>query len=561
LSGLLAMLATTALLVLAYPPNGLGWLAYVALTPFFFELQQQRHWRKVVAQGALLGVLLAGGLLYFTWMIDSAAWYQRLGASLAVTVVFTCEGIVLAISTWQLLRWMNDNDGMARGNSALRAVGSIVLMGMLWAAVEWGCQKVFLGLSLHLGLTQWRYPVVVRLSGIGGLVGLSGVLASVNGMIYFACQRFLFLLKQRWETNKAYRALGCLIIVSIIVMSAAKGALRPFGVEAPLPLSVVNAALAGTTTPVYTENEALTTGKTTDPKTRYLDLVLIQNAYPLPVYEAAANEFSFTLELYERLQHQSQAGINSARLYRATAPHPVFTPDKAPAMLVVWPETVLHLPMLNYPSHALSAYRLAYEAQTWILAGFPWVEGQQWYNSAILIDPEGQIRGRYSKVRPIPIAESWVTPGDGWQPLQVDGISVGVGLCSELIDPLVARTLVKNGAEVLVYLSSLSYLGVSSAIGLQGAFAPFRAAETGRYVAQAGIVGATLIAAPDGTIKAALPSFETGTLVGVVPALNSSTFYMAYGQIMLGLCFAVSLLVQVEFMRQQRKRAQRTLTK
>jgi apolipoprotein N-acyltransferase len=548
LSGLPALLITTALLVSAYPPNGIGSLAFVAFVPFFSLLEKQQSRRQVITCGALLGVLLASSVLYFTWMIDTAAWYQRFAASLAISGIFAIEGVVLAVPSRRLLCWAQAKNATATRRVLLRFAGAVILTGLLWAAVEWAIQKIFLGLSFHFGLTQWRYSAVVRLSAYIGLVGLSGMLASVNAAVYLVWQRFVAHEKSLWWENRVYSPVTSLIIIGVIIASATKGALRPYGVPPTLPLSVVSTSLAGTTIPVYAENEALQATKAHDPHGRYLNLILVQNGFPVSLREAAAEEFSLTLQLYDRILHQSQAGINSYRQYRAADGASV----KEATTLVVWSETVLHLPMLNYPSHALSTYRLATEAQTWVLAGFPWAEDGDWYNSAILIDTSGQMQGRYSKVRPIPIAESWVTPGEGWYPLQVNDIRVGVGLCSELIDPLVARTLTKNGAEVLVYLSSLSYLGVSSAIGLHGAFAPFRAAETGRYVAQAGMVGATLIAAPDGTISAALPSFGAGTLVGSIPALNSITFYMRYGEALLGMCLIVSLVFQVAVMPQRK---------
>jgi len=105
-------------------------------------------------------------------------------------------------------------------------------------------------------------------------------------------------------------------------------------------------------------------------------------------------------------------------------------------------------------------------------------------------------------------------------------------LCSELIDPEPAKRLSAAKAAVLVYLSSLDYLGEGPAPALQAAFAPFRAVEQGRYVLQTGTVGYTLAVAPTGRVLARLPWNEPGILVVEAPLRTKTSWYGRTGDVL-----------------------------
>ena len=60
----------------------------------------------------------------------------------------------------------------------------------------------------------------------------------------------------------------------------------------------------------------------------------------------------------------------------------------------------------------------------------------------------------YRKVRLVPSAESHLTPGQSIQPLNTSVARVGVMICLESVYPDMARTLVSNGAELLVVASN-----------------------------------------------------------------------------------------------------------
>lgn len=82
----------------------------------------------------------------------------------------------------------------------------------------------------------------------------------------------------------------------------------------------------------------------------------------------------------------------------------------------------------------------------------------RYYNSAVLIDPQGECRGVYRKTHvPVLHLETMTTdeayyfaPGDALPVFEVRGISVGVLICFDRSYPEAARTLARQGAELIV---------------------------------------------------------------------------------------------------------------
>jgi apolipoprotein N-acyltransferase len=170
------------------------------------------------------------------------------------------------------------------------------------------------------------------------------------------------------------------------------------------------------------------------------------------------------------------------------------------------------------------------EHRTWMLVGLPWYDNGRYYNAIALYDPESRLKGLYYKVRPIPVAEGWATSGESFAPLMVAGIPLGMGLCSELIDTAPAQAMTAGGAQALIFLSSLDHLPGKTAMALHTAFAPFRAAESGRHIALSGSTGATLMVSPDGVIGPMLFTRNAGRLVALLPTATGTTPYMAGGR-------------------------------
>ncbi|XUX00128.1 MAG: carbon-nitrogen hydrolase family protein [Dehalogenimonas sp.] len=73
------------------------------------------------------------------------------------------------------------------------------------------------------------------------------------------------------------------------------------------------------------------------------------------------------------------------------------------------------------------------------------------YNSAFAIDSSGKITGKHRKVcvHPGP-EEGWSTPGDGVEPISINGFKVGILICADIYSPDLALQMKNRGAQLLI---------------------------------------------------------------------------------------------------------------
>jgi N-carbamoylputrescine amidase len=80
----------------------------------------------------------------------------------------------------------------------------------------------------------------------------------------------------------------------------------------------------------------------------------------------------------------------------------------------------------------------------------PEQEGRRFYNSVFVIGPTGEIVGKHRKINVVSDSLSWSSPGDRVDPIECDGIKVGLLICSDVYTPNIARALKFEGAQILV---------------------------------------------------------------------------------------------------------------
>jgi predicted amidohydrolase len=72
------------------------------------------------------------------------------------------------------------------------------------------------------------------------------------------------------------------------------------------------------------------------------------------------------------------------------------------------------------------------------------------FNTLFIIGREGHVLGRHQKLHPTPGAEDWSSPGKPGQPVEVDGVNVGLLICADAYTPEPALRLRELGAELLI---------------------------------------------------------------------------------------------------------------
>lgn len=139
---------------------------------------------------------------------------------------------------------------------------------------------------------------------------------------------------------------------------------------------------------------------------------------------------------------------------------------------------------------------LARRHRAWVAAGIYERDGRAVYNTAVLVDREGRVAGRYRKVYlPREEVERGLTPGHAWPVFDTDFGRVGMMICYDVFFPDPARALAAQGAELIL----LPIWGGDETL------AAARAIENRVFLAASGYDHPTYIMDPDGKRVAQAP--------------------------------------------------------
>jgi apolipoprotein N-acyltransferase len=168
-------------------------------------------------------------------------------------------------------------------------------------------------------------------------------------------------------------------------------------------------------------------------------------------------------------------------------------------------------------------------------------------NTNLLIEPDGQIEQRYDKVHLVPFGEyvPWhffrsIVPaldrelpsdaiaGKHLVVFKVDG-GVGTLICFESTYPELARSLVRDGARILIVTTNNASFGTSPAAREHLAMSQMQAVSEGRAVVHAAISGISAVIQPDGKITQEVGLFRPALLRARLPMASGLTPYARYG--------------------------------
>ena len=135
---------------------------------------------------------------------------------------------------------------------------------------------------------------------------------------------------------------------------------------------------------------------------------------------------------------------------------------------------------------------LARQYEMYIIVGLVENENGTLYNTAVLIDRQGRVAGKYRKVfLPLEDLEAGITPGDHYPVFDTDFGRIGIAICYDIqfVDP--ARALTVQGAEIIFCPNWGSNFPVAA-----------RALENQVYIATSGYDVPSDIVGPDGKVIA-----------------------------------------------------------
>jgi apolipoprotein N-acyltransferase len=189
------------------------------------------------------------------------------------------------------------------------------------------------------------------------------------------------------------------------------------------------------------------------------------------------------------------------------------------------------------------------------------------HNSALWIQPNGRIGGRYFKVHLVMFGEyvpfsrlvPWLanvtpigqglTPGTGPSSFEVQGFRLAPSICFESTVPHLIRRQVRRLAaetghapDILVNITDDGWFWGSSILDLHLACAVLRAVELRRPFLVAANTGISAHIDGNGRVLERLPHRREGFILAAVPRDGRFSFYERWGDLFAGACLAATIL-------------------
>ena len=133
------------------------------------------------------------------------------------------------------------------------------------------------------------------------------------------------------------------------------------------------------------------------------------------------------------------------------------------------------------------------------------------------------------------------TPGVTDFVFDVNGVTLGVNICFDIVDDQILTESVEQGAQIIIASSNNADFGRTDESAQQLATARIRALELGRSVVNISTVGLSAIIASDGTTIAELPWYTAATMIEDVPLSSAITPAVLIGREIEWLVSGISL--------------------
>jgi apolipoprotein N-acyltransferase len=519
-------LFSAILLIFSFPNFDLWFLAWFSLVPLFLVMARRPGGRSAFFLGWLWGVVFFYGSCY--WLTYSMIRYGHLPGWLSYSLLFLPIALVAifpALSCLVIFR-------------VIRRWGTVALLvaPFVWVAFEWARLGVTGQLWNAIGYSQAYVPLMIQPAKWGGVYAVGFMIVTFNAVL-----AYLFV-----ERNKRSLTISSILLIAVLAVILIPG-LASTGVGSPL---------------TYTQG----------------DMVVFAVQPNVPMEPVSDMAFSKAL-----LDRHVALSLDSLQLWyhqaAASRPTPLDSDsaelDKDPAIprLVIWPESPMNFVYGNDRQLRELLADFAITNHTSILfnslESAP--EGGS-YNSALLLNEQGQLSAQYDKIRLMPFGEyvplpRWIPGSNAIAPLvggfvagtkyplmPVREIRAGVFICFESAFPDIARAFTNEGAGVLINISNDGYLGPTPVMRQHLANAIFRAVENNRPVLRVTNTGLTAYINSRGEVEDIAPGFQAAARIWIVRREEDRTFYTRYGEVFVTFCAVVTLIALALAESQMRKK-------
>lgn len=225
--------------------------------------------------------------------------------------------------------------------------------------------------------------------------------------------------------------------------------------------------------------------------------------------------------------------------------------------LIIWPETPGPIYFFGDAQFRSEVSQLAKQTHAWLLFGtVAFKTREEPLNSAVLLNPAGQLVDRYDKINLVPFGEyvpeafAFVNrisheagdfvPGTRLVDFPMGQHAIATFICYESAFPQEVRQFVKGGANLLVNISNDGYFGHSSARRQHLEIVRMRAAENRRWILRDTNNGITASIDPAGRVVKTLPGFQETASDFHYSFESGLTFYTQYGDWFAWSCWLIA---------------------
>ena len=489
---ILFAIVSGVLIILSFPKYGFGFVAWFALIPLLYALHRTTSIRQALLLGFITGVVGYVGIIYWIAYVVVNYGYLPIYLGIILMLLLACYlSVYLAIFATGIVYLKNK-------------IPLYLIAPVLWVCLEYCKSQLFTGFPWeNLGYSQYLNLYLIQFADILGVYGLSFLIILVNVSLFE-------IFTKRSKREYIITAAVSLFLISVYIY----GIFRVNSIDKTLQ----------------------------NPSTPSMEVSLIQGNIDQSI-KWNENFQKETLNIYE--------GISLKNV-------------PASGGLIIWPETAVPFNFQDENDLRRQIRNLSIKTKSNFMFGSMSYSRRShqidFYNSAYLLSPEGEVKGRYDKVHLVPYGEyvplrnvfpfikgltagiGDFSTGDGYSPLSSAGRKIGVLICYEGILPFATRMYKKESAEILVNITNDAWFGTTSAPYQHLSMTIFRAVETRLYLVRAANTGISAIIDPRGHIVEQTNIFQKDALKGKVKFLKIPTFYAEYGDILVSVCFMLSIL-------------------
>ena len=498
LPGTIALLGMAAssggALVLAFPPYDLWPLAMLSPAVLCWMAAQPRLTASRILQvGLMFGGVFWLGTLY--WIASVMLRYGQLSWPSSISVLVLLVGYLSLFPA----AFCASVHSLARHRGRGYA---LVAAPLVWAGLELLRNYLFTGVPwARLGTALHSSPGLLQIASLTGVYGLSAVcIAVAAGLAWVVGPR-------KGPSHAGWIGIACVLILLVGALLWGRWRIREIHLQGELAEGWTGVA---------------------------------------SVQGNIAQDLKWDREMAELILDRH------ARLTRDGA--------QRGAELLVWPESSMPLAVRRNEALGERLQGLARETEASLLVGsLDWRADEDGrtrvFNSAFLIGPDGRVADRYDKVHLLPFGEyvplrdllffvsslveevGQLRPGLELAPVRGEATPVlGVQICYEIAFPELARSLSRQGAEVLVNITNDAWFGNSSAPYQHFAEAKMRAVETGKWLVRSANTGISGIVSPTGTVVERSALGEVALVQGRILPSRRLSPYVRFGDVFAWTC-------------------------